>query len=71
MRIKTITSQLGNDFSALMECEHCGHEGKLTSGYHDNFYHTQVIPAMKCKECGRNSAGDTEHSNPNVSPCSA
>lgn len=60
MKIKEITSEHRNDFSAIMECEHCGETHKLTTGYHDNFYHTQVIPAMKCKACGKNRAGEQE-----------
>ncbi len=53
MKIKEITSEHRNDFAAIMECEHCGGTQKLTSGYHDNYYHTQVIPAMKCGKCGK------------------
>lgn len=66
MKIKTILSEHRNDFSALMECEHCGHEYRLTSGYHDNYYHTHVIPRMFCQKCGRNRAGEQEakHDNP-------
>lgn len=58
MQIKKITSQHRNDFSADMECEHCGHVDKLTTGYNDAFYHERVIPAMHCTECGKNRAGD-------------
>jgi len=58
MKIKTITYESRNDFHAIMECEHCGAEQKNTSGYHDNYYHTQVIPGMFCKTCGRNRAGE-------------
>ena len=68
MRIKEITTQHGNDFSATMVCEHCGHEAKLTSGYHDSFYHDRVIPAMKCASCGKNRAGEVEHTDRDVSP---
>ena len=53
MRISKITSEYGNDFSAEMECEHCGAKSKLNSGYHDDFYHTRVIPAMMCASCGK------------------
>lgn len=70
MKIKEITSEHGNDFSAIMECEHCGHEGKLTSGYHDQFYHTKVIPAMFCKACGLNREGTAERTE-GVSACAA
>ena len=66
MKIKRITSTLGNDFRADMECEHCGAEAKLTSGYNDAYYHQRVIPAMHCKACGKNRAGDTEHTDAGV-----
>lgn len=58
MKIKEITSEHRNDFSATMECEHCGRTQKLTTGYHDNYYHTRVIPAMNCNWCGKNRAGE-------------
>lgn len=60
MKIKQRTWQHRNDFSALMECEHCGHVQKLTSGYDDNFYHDRVIPAMHCSGCGKNRAGNVK-----------
>jgi phage terminase large subunit GpA-like protein len=58
MKIQHILSESGNDFTATMECEHCGSTQRLSSGYHDNFYHTQVVPAMTCRACGKNRAGD-------------
>lgn len=48
---------MSNDFSAIMECEHCSHEQKLSSGYDDDYYHSRVIPAMTCCSCGKNRAG--------------
>lgn len=57
MKIKEILGGRGNDFSAMLECEHCGQMQKLTTGYHDNFYHTRVIPAMACPRCRKNRAG--------------
>ena len=57
MKIKEITFEMSNDFAAVMECEHCGGTQKLSSGYHDSFYHTRVIPAMTCKTCGKNRDG--------------
>lgn len=57
MKIKKIISQHRRDFSAIMECEHCGATEKLTSGYDDAYYHSEVIPKMKCKKCGK-TAGD-------------
>lgn len=58
MRIKQITSQHRRDFTAIMECEHCGNEQKNNYGYDDANYHQNVIPAMKCGGCGK-SASDS------------
>ena len=54
MKIRTITSQLRRDFTAIYECEHCGrtHTG---SGYDDSNFHNNVIPAMKCPTCGKSA----------------
>lgn len=52
MKIKQITSQHRRDFRATFECEHCNHEVEK-SGYDDTFFHSQVIPAMKCPKCGQ------------------
>jgi len=52
MRIKVITSRMGNDFHADMECEACGHEQKLDHGYDDDYYHSEVIPTQICEKCG-------------------
>lgn len=71
MKIEKILSEHRNDFSAVMECEHCGHQGKFTDGYHDAFYHTRVIPAMRCAACSKNRAGEFEHSDAGVTPCQA
>lgn len=60
MKIKTITFEHSRDFSAVMECEHCGATQQNNSGYHDSYYHTEVIPAMTCKACGKNRAGQTK-----------
>ena len=46
------TSQNRRDFRADYKCEGCGHIEKKVSGYDDNYFHTQVIPNKKCKECG-------------------
>lgn len=52
MKIKTINSQHRRDFTATLECEHCGNEQELRSGYDDDNYHQNVIPALKCNKCG-------------------
>lgn len=58
MKIKEILSQIRRDFTAVMECEHCGATQLNKYGYDDDYYHQKVIPAMKCNACGK-SAADT------------
>jgi hypothetical protein len=60
MKIKTILTGHRNDFSAIIECEHCLSTAHLATGYHDNFYHTQVLPSMFCPVCGKNRRGQIE-----------
>lgn len=57
MKIRTIVSQNRRDFTAIYECEHCGHEHEK-SGYDDYYFHNSVIPRMECPKCGK-AAGDT------------
>ena len=59
MQIKEITFEMGNDFHAVMECEHCGHTRRNKSGYNDAYYHEHVIPAMKCVACGKSTMSTT------------
>ncbi len=56
MRIKRIVSQHRRDFTAIYECEHCGHEQEAR-GYDDTYFHATAIPAMKCSQCHK-VAGD-------------
>lgn len=58
MKIKTIISQNRRDFFAIMECEHCGHTELNKYGYDDDNYHSNVIPAMVCKGCGKTAPSD-------------
>jgi ribosomal protein L37AE/L43A len=58
MKIKTIESQHRRDFTAIYECDHCGHT-KRGSGYDDTHFHQNVIPAMVCEKCGKTAAPDT------------
>lgn len=48
MKIKEILSHYPNNFAAILVCEHCQHEQKLTAGYTENF-----IPSIKCCACGK------------------
>ena len=58
MKIKKITSQHRRDFSADLECEHCEHVQKLRNGYDDSNFHQNVIPEIKCEECGEAAPSD-------------
>jgi hypothetical protein len=60
MKIKEFTFQMGNDFSAIYECEHCKNLEKRGAGYHDSYYHTHVIPSFYCLSCGKNRVGKTK-----------
>lgn len=51
MKIKNIISQNRRDFSAILECEHCGHEERMTDGYDDDNFHRNVVPNIKCQRC--------------------
>lgn len=57
MRIKEIFERHRRDFTALYECEHCGHIER-GRGYDDAFFHESVIPDMKCSSCGKQAAPD-------------
>ncbi|MBF0253191.1 MAG: hypothetical protein HQL29_05180 [Candidatus Omnitrophica bacterium] len=57
MKIKKIVSQHRRDFTAIYECEQCGHEHE-GSGYDDANFHQNVIPTFVCKECGKKAADD-------------
>lgn len=39
---------------AVYKCEGCGHTVEK-SGYDDRNFHDNVVPAMRCDECGRSS----------------
>jgi len=55
MTIKKINYQHRRDFSAIMECEFCKATEVNNDGYDDENYHNNVIPNMKCKNCGKSS----------------
>jgi ribosomal protein S27E len=52
MKIKQITSQNRRDFYAIIECEECPHTQEMR-GYDDSYFHSEVIPTIKCKGCGK------------------
>ena len=55
MRIKEILHQYRRDFTAIYECEHCGHTYE-DRGYDDAYFHNNVIPDMECPKCGKKAA---------------
>jgi C4-type Zn-finger protein len=55
MFIQKVLTQYNNDFTATMECEHCGSTEHLGYGYNDEFFHSKVIPAIMCNICGKSS----------------
>lgn len=60
MKVKTVMSQCRNDFTAVMECEHCGETELNRYGYNDLNYYNNVIPSMHCDSCKKNRAGELE-----------
>lgn len=58
MRIKEIISQYRRDFTAIYECEYCGHTYKDT-GYDDDYFHREVVPNMECPKCEKKADRDT------------
>jgi hypothetical protein len=58
MKILTILSQNRNDFTAILECEHCANTQKLMTGYDDDFYHNKVLPSITCQLCKKDRAGN-------------
>ena len=57
MRIKEKLWQNRRDFRAIYECEHCGFTQE-NRGYDDANFHQNVIPDMKCPECGKKAGED-------------
>lgn len=54
MKINKILNQSRRDFQAEYVCEHC-EAVEHASGYDDKYFHTEVIPKMICKKCGKHS----------------
>lgn len=64
MKILKVLWEHEDDFCADMVCEHCGHVDRLTNGYF-----APAIPTTHCKGCGKNRAGEAEHTDSKVMPC--
>ena len=63
MKIKQILRQYRRDFWAIFRCEACGYECE-GRGYDDANFHVNVIPKMKCPQCGKTE----QEINPNYRP---
>ncbi len=59
MHIEKIIDQHRRDFTAEFRCGHCN-VVEIKTGYDDAYFHTSVIPAMKCKECGETASSSHE-----------
>jgi len=59
MHIEKIITQNRRDFTAEYKCGNCG-ATEIKSGYDDAYFHTTVIPGMKCKECGEAAGSSYE-----------
>lgn len=53
MKIIKFISQNRRDFRADYQCEGCGFVEENKSGYDDAYFHNEVIPNMKCPNCGK------------------
>jgi len=43
------------DFCAEMKCENCQHEQTESGMYDDVFYYENVVPQIKCINCGEST----------------
>jgi uncharacterized Zn finger protein len=55
MKIIKILSQSRRDMRVDMQCESCNYIEERVYAYDDNNFHENVIPKIKCKNCGQTS----------------
>jgi len=57
MKLIEKIKQSRRDFQGKYECQSCGNieTDNGYDSYDDDFYHDNVIPAMKCKKCGEST----------------
>ena len=65
MRLKNWIQQSHRYFTTVYQCEHCGAE-RADRGYDDAYFHQNVIPAMKCHECGETAPSNAPKTAPDV-----
>ena len=54
MYIKKLEKVRSRDLYCILKCEFCGAE-KYQYGYDDEYYFIQVVPDIKCSNCGRSA----------------
>ena len=54
MKLIKKIAQHRRDFQGEYKCEFCGHTQRDNnmSSYDDSFFHTEIIPNLKCLVCG-------------------
>lgn len=62
MFIQKIIDRNRRDFTAIYECQFCGHELKQY-GYDDSYFHNVAIPNMECPECGKSTSSHSTNDN--------
>ena len=67
MYIKKIGRRFGNrkDIYCCFRCEFCGNE-QYGAGYDDEYYFSQVVPEIKCSNCGRSSRRKISNIEPQI-----
>ena len=57
MKLIAIISQHRRDFKGKYKCEGCGNieEDESVDSYDDRNFHDNVIPRMKCPQCGKST----------------
>jgi len=58
MKIKSTHGWSRRDFSAVLECESCGHTQEQRNCYDDRNYYDNVVPKIKCESCGEFGTSD-------------
>ena len=62
MKLIEKLSQSRRDFQGKYKCEFCHNieTDETMSSYDDEYYHTSVIPNIKCKKCGKSTINQKE-----------
>ena len=66
MRVTDVTNREGQHFTAVYQCEHCGHRVEAY-GIDTEKFLGMVVPAMVCPECGL--TGETAQPRTGVGLC--